>query len=103
MLIAVFASAGCGGKTTASGKVDVNVLEKAFSATDPASKEVINKAITAINAADYPRALTELVKFNNIESLTPEQRQAVDKVTHQVVTLLPPPPTPMAPMVPTNQ
>ena|ERR1022692_3385735 len=98
-LIATLVSAGCGRKTTSS-KVDVKALEQTFNNADPAFKDMINKAITAINASDYSGGFAELLKVNNNEKLTPEQRHAVGDALHELSHLLPPPKPGMVPMVP---
>ena len=88
-VVLALAVTGCGEKT--SGKTDVKALEKAFSGAEPAYKDVINKAVTAINAANYQEAFGELMKLNNNENLTTEQRQAVADAMHELAHLLPPP------------
>jgi hypothetical protein len=95
-------SFGCGEKKQAPGKVDVAALEKTFGTADPASKEVMLKAVAEIKASDYDGALADLGKLNKTENLPPEQRQAVNTVMQQIVPLLPPK-NPLAPMAPPRQ
>jgi hypothetical protein len=105
LVIALVASAslGCGDKTKTPGKVDVGALEKTFRTTDPASKEVMMKAVAGIKASDYTGALADLGKLNRSENLSPEQKQAVNTAMQQILPFLPPPKTPLAPMVPSRQ
>jgi hypothetical protein len=102
LLTALVASGllGCGEKAKATGKLDVSALEKTFGNSDPASKAAMLKAVSEIKAADYAAALADLGKLNKTESLSPEQRQAVNTAMQQIVPLMPPPSSPMAPMVP---
>ena len=105
LAIALVGSAlsGCGEKTKAPCDVDVGSLEKAFGIADPASKEVMKKAVSEIKAADYTGALADLGKLNRSDNLSHEQRQTVNTAMQQIVPLLPPPKTPLAPMVPSKK
>ncbi len=98
--LAVALSTGCGKKAKAGGNVDVAPLQKQFEAADPASKEVLTKAVAEIKAAQYPEALADLGRLNRNENLSSQQKQAVNTVMQQLATLLPTPNGPMAPMVP---
>ena len=97
------ASLGCREKTKTSGKVDIGTLEKTFGTADPASKEVMLKAVAEMKASDYAGALADLGKLNRSENLSPEQKQAVNTAMQQILPFLPPPKTPLAPMVPSRQ
>jgi hypothetical protein len=101
--LVAFFSLGCRDKAKASGKVDLGALEKTFGAADPASKEVLLKAVSEIKASDYTGALADLGKLNRSENLSPEQRHAVNTAVQQIVPLLPPPANPMAPMMPSRR
>ena len=105
LVIALVASAslGCRAKTKAPGKFDLGALEKTFGTADPASKQLMLKAVSEIKASDYTGALADLGKLNRNENLLPEQRQAVNTAMQQIVPFLPPPNTPLAPMVPSRQ
>jgi len=98
--LVAFASFGCSEKTKAPGKVDLAALEKAFTTADAASKEVMLKAVAEFKASDYPGALADLGKLNRSDTISAEQRQAVNSAMRQIAALLPPPNSPLAPMAP---
>lgn len=101
-LVASF-SLGCRDKAKAPGKVDLGALEKTFGTADPASKEVLLKAVSEIKVSDYTGALADLGKLNKNENLSTEQRHAVNTAVQQIVPFLPPPSNPLAPMVPSKR
>ncbi len=78
--IAVFAISGCSKKSS----VDTAPLENNFKTAEPAVQSSANKAVSAIQSADYAGALTELKSLAANAKLTPEQKQAISDVMAQV-------------------
>jgi hypothetical protein len=103
LVLAASALFGCGEKTKAPGKVDLAALEKAFTTADTASKEVMLKAVAEFKASDYPGALAGLGRLNRSDTISADQKRAVNTAMRQIAALLPPPNSPLAPMAPPRQ
>jgi hypothetical protein len=79
-LLLALICAGC----SKSGKVDPAPIEKSFASSDASLKATADKAVAAIQSADYSSALAELQKLAANAKLTDEQKKAVNDVLAQV-------------------
>ncbi len=69
-------------------EVDTAKLQKSFQTADSATQSTVNKAIVAIQSADYTEALNELKKVAGQAKLTPEQQQTVKDTIDQVTKMM---------------
>jgi outer membrane protein assembly factor BamD (BamD/ComL family) len=77
---ATLALCGCGSKVA----VNTAPLQKSFQTAETSAKEDADKAISAIESADYAGAVTQLQQLAKNAKLTPEQQQAVKDMIEKV-------------------
>jgi hypothetical protein len=80
LFLATLLVTGC----SKSGKVDPAPIEKSFASSDASLKAAADKAVAAIQSADYSGAMAELQKLAANVNLTDEQKKAVTDVLAQV-------------------
>ncbi len=80
LLSLAVAVTGCGNKS----EVKTADLEKSFQSAEPNAQNRVNKAVAAIQSADYSTALADLQKVAAQAKLTPEQEQVLKDVIEQV-------------------
>jgi hypothetical protein len=73
-----------GGTSAAAASVDTSKLEAAFQAAEPAAKNAVDSAVTAIKNADYSGAVTQLQALASKFKLTADQQAAVNDVIASV-------------------
>ena len=66
------------------GSVEIGKLQSAFASAEPAVKQSVEKAISAIKEQNYAGALAPLQEAASKAKLTPEQEKAVNDVIAQV-------------------
>jgi hypothetical protein len=80
LILTILIGAGC----SKSGSVNPAPIEKSFASSDASLKAVADKAVAAIQSADYSGALVELQKLAANAKLTEEQKKAISDVMAQV-------------------
>lgn len=70
-------AAGCG---QGGGRLDMRPIERSFAHAEPPIKAVADRAMAAAQKADYHTVVGELSRLADHDKLTPEQRQALQKV-----------------------
>jgi len=79
-MAALLATAGC----NKQGSIDTSAFEQSFKPAEAAVQASAEKVVTAVKAADYSGAMTELKTLASNAKLTPEQQQAIKDVMAQV-------------------
>ena len=74
---AAFLVAGCSKQSSGTASVDTSKLQAAFQSAEPAAKNAVDTAATAIKNADYSGALTQLQALAGKYKLTDAQQAAV--------------------------